>query len=223
MKSIFLLPPSEWKEASNLFYTEELSFTFDKPISIAVNATEKDLKCKWARFKEGIELNSSLDSQMTNLARNRYSWVVFNEIGYETMTEFWKKRFDEHFYMLSWMYGIVRPMDKIANYKLPIEVKWLYAFWGGKITNALKEIDCDKIYSLLPNSYLKMINIEALWKDFVEVNFLHEKDWKIQKISHWSKKLKWEFVRNICLWNINLDYFENYKTGKNRYEIRIIK
>jgi hypothetical protein len=39
-----------------------LSFSFEKPIHIAENATEKDLKCKDKRYVEGIELNKNLNS-----------------------------------------------------------------------------------------------------------------------------------------------------------------
>lgn len=35
MKIIYLLPPSEWKNNTNLYDVENLSFYFEKPIYIA--------------------------------------------------------------------------------------------------------------------------------------------------------------------------------------------
>jgi hypothetical protein len=46
MKILFLIPPSEGKNSLADYYDEELSFRFRKPLEIAHNATEKDLKCK---------------------------------------------------------------------------------------------------------------------------------------------------------------------------------
>jgi len=45
MKLIFLLPPSEGKNDESIYDNEDLSFVFKKPLSIAKNATENDLKC----------------------------------------------------------------------------------------------------------------------------------------------------------------------------------
>jgi hypothetical protein len=46
MKILFLIPPSEGKNPENLYDLEELTYTFSKPLEIAQNANEKDLKCE---------------------------------------------------------------------------------------------------------------------------------------------------------------------------------
>ena len=57
MKILFLLPPSEGKNHGWDISEEKLSLSFTKPYDIAVNATEKDLKCIGKRYEEGIRLN----------------------------------------------------------------------------------------------------------------------------------------------------------------------
>jgi len=59
-KILFLLPPSEGKNLWGSFKKEKTTFNFEKPCDIAVNVTQKDLKCKWTRFEEWLELNKSL-------------------------------------------------------------------------------------------------------------------------------------------------------------------
>ena len=113
------------------------------------------------------------------------------------------------------MFGILKPNDKIGNYKLPIETKWLYDFWKTKITNALNEINADIIIDFLPNSYKNMIDKKHLNKKLIEVDIVTEKDWKIQKISHWVKKIKWEFIKEICENN----WFE-FDTNLEKIEIK---
>ena len=217
MKIIYLLPPSEGKNDKHLFKEHSLSFEFQKPLEIAKNATQKDLKCIGNRFLEWIELNSNILNSQTNFAINRYDWVMYKAIDYENMTSKWQKYFENNFLIFSWMFGILKPNDKIGNYKLPIETKWLYDFWKTKITNTLNELDADVIIDFLPNSYKKMIDKKHLNKKLIEVDFVTEKNWKIQKISHWVKKIKWEFIKEICENNwfefdINLEKIEIKKS-----------
>ena len=195
MNIIFLLAPSEWKNSWWEWSVERRTFEFEKPISIAVQATQKDLKCKGERFDEWIFLNKHIDQGPFLSAIERYSWVVFNAIGYDSMSQKAKNFFEKHVYILSGMYGMVQALDTIWNYKLPIETKWLYAFWWNKITDTLRKLNPDIIINLLPWSYAKMIHFSKLDAQIVEVNF-YKPDWK--KMSHGVKKYRGEFLRNIC-------------------------
>jgi len=122
MKLIYLLPPSEGKNPWWEIWTESLSCDFKKPLEIAANATEKDLKCKWIRYEEGIELNKKMQLALSPsggkldrgmmAAISRYSWVMYNAINYSGMSQTWKKYFEENFKILSGMYGLVNPLQK---------------------------------------------------------------------------------------------------------------
>ncbi len=195
MKIIFLIPPSEGKNPDNFYDTEKLTYYFEKPLDIAKNASEKDLKCIWKRFEEAIILNKNINNSKTSEAIKRYSWVMFNAIDYSNMTEKWRDFFNKNFLIMSGMYWIVKPNDRIANYKLPIETKWLNSFWKQKITKELNNIETDYIVDLLPGSYKKMIDFKALEKKVLEINFL-KPDGK--KLTHWVKWVKWKWIKNIC-------------------------
>lgn len=215
-KILYLLPPSEWKNSENKFHTEKLSFSFEKPLEIAKNATEKDLKCKDKRFQEALELNANVWKTQTHFSISRYDGVMYSAIDYQNMSEKWQKYFEKHFFILSGMYGIVKPKDHIANYKLPIETKGLVNFWWNKITQTLQEMQADIIVDLLPNSYKKMIDFSSLQAEIYEIDFVEHIDEKTKKISHWVKKIKWEFVKNICEnWELNIEKFF-VKTHKNK-------
>ena len=198
LKIVYLLPPSEgkfiwWKKKK-----EELSFSFEKPLSIAQNATQKDLKCMGKRFEEWIFLNQNIQTWPFCKTIERYNGVMYNAIWYSSLSKWAQKFFDEHFLIISGMYGILKPQDIIANYKLPIETKWLTHYWGENITQTLNSWEVDIIVDLLPDSYKKMIHIKHLIKKRVEVDFVTYKDGKKVKIAHWVKKLKGELVRKIC-------------------------
>ncbi len=209
MKILFLLPPSEWKNPLNNYKEEVLSFNFEKPISIAENATEKDLKCKWSRFEEAISLNKNIWKKDTIEAIGRYSGVMYSAIWYDSMTNNWKKYFDNNFMILSGLYGLLKPKDLIVNYKLPVETKGLYDYWWDIIPDNIASLEVDYIVNLLPISYAKLLGlwtncskhkkkldkIISSWKKIININFLKE-DWK--KISHWVKKIKGEWIKSIC-------------------------
>ena len=245
MKILFLLPPSEGKKSWWFYDKEEISFKFEKPCEIAKNVTEKDLKCTGKRFEEGLLLNKTLTSPQPSPSEERelfleaifrYSWVMYNAIDYEEMSESWKEFFEKKFLIFSWMYGILRPLDKIGNYKLPLEKADLYKFWWDKIPEAIINLKPDYIVNLLPINYAKLIwlgtncnrhkkkleKILDAWIKIININFLKE-DWK--KISHWVKKIKWEWIKNICENNI-LDYKKfwwNIIENWNIIDVNIIK
>ena len=200
-KIVFLLPPSEWKNKWWKIVSEKLTFSFEKPENIAKNATEKDLKCIGKRFEEWIILNKKCidwKSEDYMKAIERYSWVMYNAIWYDTITEGWKLFFDEKFLILSGMYGLVYPQDIIGNYKLPIETKWLLSFWWDTISKQIQDISPDYVVTLLPLSYQKMIDFNALSSQIIHVNFYTEKNGEFKKMTHWVKKVKWEWVKKIC-------------------------
>jgi len=212
IKILFLLPPSEWKNPENKYELEELSFEFKKPKNIAENVTEKDLKCKWVRFKEWVILNKNIEKLETIESIKRYSGVMYNAIDYNNINYNWKVFFEDKFLILSWMYGILKPLDKIWNYKLPIDTKWLLNFWEEKIVREIANLKPDYIVNLLPISYWKLLWLVKCkkhiykrnilmeqWIKIININFLKE-NW--DKVSHWVKKIKWEWIKNICENNI---------------------
>lgn len=225
MKIIFLLPPSEWKKTWGKDQKESVSFVFEKPLEIAVNATEKDLKCKWTRYEEGLKLNKlqGTDNILVLPAISRYSGVMYNAIDYAWMHASGKQYFEDNFLILSGMYGLLRPYDTIWNYKLPIETKWLYAFWGEKTTETLNSIKPEYVVDMLPNSYAKMIQWKKLHTKIVRVNF-YNTDGK--KISHGVKKIKGEYIKKLCLNAVEkIEDFpgERVQISESEYHINIIQ
>ncbi len=225
MKILYLIPPSEGKNTWWKLWKEEVNFDFSKPLELAINATEKDLKCKWLRYQQGIDLNKNIENSKKLKAISRYSGVMYNAIDYDHMSNKWKKYFEDNFKILSGMYGIVSPLDIIGNYKLPIETKWLYTFWWEQITDSLNALELDYIVDMLPLSYAKMINWKNIQTKIVRINFLHLKDGELKKISHGVKKIKWAYIKDIC--ENNSQKWEDFlwkkvQISENEYDVQVI-
>lgn len=225
MKIIFLIPPSEGKNLWWKRWKEKLSFLFEKPIDIAQNATQKDLKCSGKRYEQGIELNTNIMWWEKLPAIERYSGVMYNAINYEGMSALWKTYFQEHFLILSGMYGIVTPQDLIGNYKLPIETNWLYKFWGDIVTSTLNELQADVIVDFLPGAYKKMIQWDKIKSTIVQIDFFQKKDGELKKLTHGVKKVKGEYIHDICekmIHDIHDLKGKSIQISQNRYHFHII-
>ena len=197
---LYLLPPSEGKNSWGIDAISQRTFVSDLPLDIAISATPKDLKCKWARYEEGMGFNTMIETGPVLPAIRRYSGVMYNAIWYETMSEDGQRFFDEHILILSGMYGVLRPQDTIANYKLPIDTKWLRQRWWDRMTDILlqqHEVSTDDliIVDLLSGGYSKMLNQKLLREAgvrYVQVEFVRPDG---SKHTHWVKKVKGQQVR----------------------------
>jgi cytoplasmic iron level regulating protein YaaA (DUF328/UPF0246 family) len=154
---------------------------------------------------------------------------MYNAINYTNMKNNWKTFFENNFLILSGMYWILKPLDQIGNYKLPIDTKWLYQFRQNQIAKTISQIKPDYIINLLPISYAKLIwlwntnkkqnpKLDIILQNntkIININFL-KSDWK--KISHWVKKIKWNRIKNICENNI-FDYHKFWWKIINNWKI----
>lgn len=123
------------------------------------------------------------------------------------------------------MYGIVRPKDLIGNYKLPIEVRGLYDFWGNKIAERIIAENPDYIVNLLPKAYEKLLKIRE------NLGRLQEKNIKIlnmifvskngEKFSHNTKVLRGKFLKNVVE-NMRENFLESIQFEDNGEIIREI-
>ena len=202
---IYLLPPSEGKNDWGIDAISSRTFDFSLPLEIAEQVTMKDLKCKGERYEQGVALNKNIKKWVVLPAIQRYSGVMYKAIWVESMQDNAKKYFHDHVLILSWMYWILKPSDTIANYKLPIDTKWLRAWRGDTVTDALieygKEFEDLIIVDLLSGAYQKMLDPKKFresWIKYHQVHFMKEEDWARKKYTHWVKKVKGEKLREWC-------------------------
>lgn len=77
------------------------SFIFDTPEDIAMNTTEKDLKCTGKRYVQAVGLNRKIGEGPFLQAVERYSGIMHDAIDYKNMSDAGKKYFEDHFLILS--------------------------------------------------------------------------------------------------------------------------
>ena len=106
-----------------------------------------------------------------------------------------------HLRILSGLYGVLRPLDRIQPYRLEMGVRLanpkganLYDFWGERPTKALKEAaegHADPtVVNLASQEYFGAVKPKALKARIVACRFLEEKDGEARLISFFAKKAR---------------------------------
>lgn len=127
----------------------------------------------------------------------------------------------KHLGILSGLYGVVKPLDKILPYRLEMGTKLenargknLYAFWGERLANWINEHLEDStgkvLVNLASNEYFKAIDRKKLKATIITPQF---KDWKngqYKMISFYAKK-----ARGLMMRFAAVEQVENVEDLKN--------
>lgn len=103
--------------------------------------------------------------------------------------------------ILSGLYGVLKPMDKIHPYRLEMGTAFanargadLYAFWGDRITDALNDDLAGHrnktLVNLASNEYWHAVNPDKLDARVVNTRFLDTKNGQVKFISFFAKKAR---------------------------------
>jgi len=114
----------------------------------------------------------------------------------------------DHVRILSGLYGVLRPMDKIQPYRLEMGRKLatergnnLYQFWGSTIADTLMEATEDHtdktIVNLASNEYFKAVDKRALNAPVIEAKFLNIKDGEARNLMFFGKRARGLMARWI--------------------------
>jgi hypothetical protein len=107
----------------------------------------------------------------------------------------------DHLRLLSGLYGVLRPLDRIQPYRLEMGIRLrtargasLYDFWGDRIAlalNAAAKGHADRtLVNLASAEYFGSVDARALKLPLVNVRFLEAKDGEAKIISFYAKKAR---------------------------------
>lgn len=148
----------------------------------------EDLKTKMKisdKIATALHLNLNQFNE-TNIAINTYQGASFKPLQNET----WDQQYaQEHFGILSALYGLVKPFQTIGLYRLDFLVDFdysLYDLWKPKITDYLNKQN-KTVISLASLEYEKMISKDDLTVDMIRLDFKEEVDGKFVTKSTYAK------------------------------------
>ena len=122
-----------------------------------------------------------------------YDGLCFKNINREGLDLGDLEYIDKHLFILSALYGAVRPFDLISPYRLDFLMKTemgnLYKFWQDEIAKKVLE-DEDLVVNLASDEFSKTIKKYIKDKNILDIEFFEKIDGNLKKHSTISKKAR---------------------------------
>lgn len=167
---------------------------------------EEIFEVKGVALEAAIRDNRNIFEAPTLPARELYNGVLYTALDYGSLGKEEKARYNAQTLIISGLYGILRPTDRIAPYKLKAGadmggmVGKLTHFWRSRVAEVLRaEARGKVVWNLLPEQHQRMTEFPGDVAAVHEVKFVKRvvrsgvAEWKT--ISHHSKILKGALVR----------------------------
>lgn len=133
---------------------------------------------------------------------------VYVGLEAETLTKSDIDFAESHLRILSGLYGLLKPMDKMQAYRLEMGTnlknpkgKNLYDFWNGTLTSeinkTLKKNSNDLIVNLASKEYFSALDRKQLKGEIIDIGIKEYKEGKLKFISFNAKKARGLIARYI--------------------------
>jgi cytoplasmic iron level regulating protein YaaA (DUF328/UPF0246 family) len=210
---LILLPPSEGKTPAvrgDAMDWTSLSFpdlntcrakVLDALGTVSAHEDALALLGVGASLKADVERNTRLHAEPAAPAHQVYSGVLYDALGYKSMTALQRRRADESVLVISALWGAIRFADSVPAYRLSMstalpDVGRLASFWKPQLTDALASaavgellVDCRSSTSA------------AAWTppaaSTVAVNVFTEVNGERKVVSHFAKHTRGELARHL--------------------------
>lgn len=214
-KMMSLETKANWKATTPQFleHSQEIMNVMKK---LSAKDLEQLMKISPAIAEMNIERNQNWTTKPT--AKNAVSAAlafkgeVYRALDAETLSEEAQHYLNQNVFLLSGLYGMLRPTDKVMLYRLEMGSKLdvngsknLYGFWKNILTpffNSKLKND-EFILNLASNEYAKVLDKKALKVPIYEVEFQDYKDGKLKKIMMYFKHARGAMARYCAENNVH--------------------
>lgn len=131
---------------------------------------------------------------------------VYRGLNAHTLTDPDFEYAEKHLFILSGLYGILRPLDLMQPYRLEMGTKWeidkktpnLYSYWREKVTEVLNNASEEgPVINLASNEYFKAIDPNELTRDVITCHFKDLKNGEYKPLMTYAKHARGKMARFI--------------------------
>lgn len=172
-------------------------------------------------------------TDQTDLAVLAYRGDTYVGLDAGTLTDAQLKAAEKHIGILTGLYGILSPLDRIQPYRLEMSTplaaaghKNLYAYWDGRITDRLnallKKNKAAAVIGCASNEYLSAVDTAALNAPFIQCDFKEIKNGKPTTIGLFAKRARGMMARFVVENGItDPDALKTFQAGKYKFDKKL--
>ena len=184
-------------------FQKEAEFLAGRAEALTFEEARRLWKCSDALARENLARFQAWKESPRSAALFSFDGIQFRHIGAKTLGGKALSYLEGHLLLFSGLYGLLRPLDGIAPYRLDIgdrlaagEAKNLYAFWGRKL---YEQIEGHAVLNLASAEYSRAVTpYLAEGTRFITVDFLTRKDGALRQQSTYAKMGRGEMVRFLA-------------------------
>lgn len=170
-----------------------------------MSLSEKLARLNVERFSQWRLPMPQADSKQAIFA---FKGDVYSGLDAESLSQPQFEKAQQTVRILSGLYGLLRPLDRILPYRLEMGARLktdrggnLYDWWGEELTRTLdkdlRDNESEALINLASNEYFKAINPKKLSVPVVVPEFRDWKNGRYKMISFYAKKARGMMVRYI--------------------------
>jgi uncharacterized protein len=181
-----------------------------KKIAEMMHLSEDLAELNFNRYQNWVEPTGLADAIFP--AISGFNGEVYKGIDAHSLSEDELKRLQETVYILSGIYGVLKPLDLIHPYRLEMGTKWqitpktknLYQFWGTKLTDFVnEEMSSDEVLiNLASSEYFKALPFNKLNSKVITPHFKDFKNGTLKIVMMYAKHQRGAMARYIVQNNI---------------------
>jgi uncharacterized protein len=176
-------------------------------IAKMMHLSDKLADLNWHRFQA---FDPELNGEDTLQAALAFNGDVYQGLSARTLSRDDMAWAQDHIRILSGLYGLLRPLDAIAPYRLEMGTKLktkrganLYEFWGSRISKALNtDLASDEqphVVNLASTEYFGAVDKKALNARIITCQFKELKEGQARVLSFYAKKARGMMARFAVL------------------------
>ena len=156
------------------------------------------------------QMSGAPDDETGRPAALAFDGDVYRGLGARTLDADALTWAQDHIAILSGLYGVLRPLDRIEPYRLEMGTRLqtrrgssLYAFWGDKVTkvlnNRLAALPSEQrlVVNLASNEYAKVVGLKNLQAPVITPVFKELSNGKAKVISFFAKRARGMMARAV--------------------------
>lgn len=222
---------TDWKTTKPQFL-EHSKTVMETMKQMSSDDLQKLMKISPAIAEENVERNTHWTikpkKKQAIPAALAFKGEVYRGLDAETLSEEGQVYLQNHLFILSGLYGLLRPTDEVMLYRLEMGSrlnvegsKNLYGFWKTHLTDFMnKQLKKeDIILNLASNEYVKVLDRKTLKAPVYDVDFLDYKNGELKKIMVYFKQARGAMAR-YCADNQveTIEEVKNFDSGGYRLD-----